>query len=127
MNSDIRKLQILNDVIAQTIDALERRAAQWGTPLPGVFDRAVSPYVTAGYSSVPATPWAYPASAQYAQPFSTSHYGAYGMNPLTNMPALFNGVVPTAFPQTWSHPAAASAYMNGNGARYGFGGMQSIW
>jgi hypothetical protein len=30
VTTDLRKLQILNDLIAQTLDVLERRVAQWG-------------------------------------------------------------------------------------------------
>ena len=86
--TDIHKLQILNDLIGQTLEAIERRSALWGTTasyaayahpyLTGVGPQPYHPMMQVG---VPSTPWALGQGYGMSNPFQVPYFSPYNASP----------------------------------------------
>lgn len=109
VNPDVRRLQILNDLIAQTLDAINTRAAVTGiglshTPWTGdvAMQQAMNPFLAQqyaqsamGYGQVPYG-WA---NTAYNTPYATTHGLPYAGG-LSHSPFVAQGIGPVGVPFT---------------------------
>lgn len=133
--TDIHKLQILNDLIGQTLEAIERRSALWGTQTPftavpqayapsfmhpmlsGVLPQMMQQGTGYGVPQYGVSQYGVPQYGQYGVPqYGVTQYGVQQSFPTQHQGInVAQGMMPNAY-STGMHPA-----ISGNAVRYGNG------